>query len=117
MSPASTFPDIFARLAVVVEGHDFSVQAADGEILIELPDLRAGWALLRMWPIRRKRAKIIELVQAVLTTCGLRLEFRLADTTIAVPGTGVRRSLISRVFGLKPLELRPLQMLLAIINV
>jgi hypothetical protein len=105
--------DIFARLEVLVAGNDILVRADDGLIIIELPDLRAGRALLKMGPVRYERVKLIERMQAKLAGSDLRMEFRVTGRMIARLGIGVRPGIASWLFGLRPLEIRPLQMLLA----
>jgi hypothetical protein len=106
--------DIFARLVVSVAGNDIIVRAADGLITVELPNLRTGRALLKTWPVRSEGVKLIEGAQATLADSGQRLEFQMAGRAIAKLGIGVRPGLASWLLGLRPLEIRPLQMLLAL---
>jgi hypothetical protein len=106
--------DIFARLVVSVAGNDIIVRADDGLITVELPNLRTGRALLKTWPVRREGVKLIEGAQAKLADSGQRLEFQMAGRAIVKLGIGVRPGLASWLLGLRPLEIRPLQMLLAL---
>ena len=112
----STPLDIFARLVVSVARHDIVVRADDGLIIVELPNLRTGRVLLKTWSVRREGVKLLEGAQAKLADSDLRLEFRMAGRMIARIGMGVRPSLASRLLGLRPLEIRPLQLLLAMMG-
>lgn len=117
MNQASNSLEIFARLAVSVAGHEYSVLSDDGVgIKIELPNLRAGWALFKVRPAGRQRKKLLELIQAGLITSGLQLEFRLAGRTVAMLGDAGRPGLVEAILGLGPLQLRPWHLLRAIKN-
>ena len=113
----SQFPDsleIYAQLAVSVEGHEFSVKSDEGAgINIELPNFSAGWALFKQRPARRQRATLLNQLQAGLLACGSRLEFRIAGRAVATLGTGNPAGLSSAILGLRPLQLFPYQIILA----
>ncbi len=90
---------------------------ADGRLItIEIATLRTGHALLKTWRSRHGRGKLPGKVMAMLVDRDLQLEFRLNDRMIARLGVGVRPSLSSWLLGLSPLELRPMQMLWAIVS-
>ncbi len=106
--------EIHARLAFSIEGHEFLVQTDDGAgINIELPNVRAGWALFKQRPARRQRAMLLNQLQAGLLACGSRLEFRIAGRTVATLGTSNPTGLSSAILGLRPLQLFPSQIILA----
>ena len=106
--------EIFAQLAVSIDGHEFSVQSDDGvAINIELPNLSTGWALFKQRPARRQRAWLLNQLQAGLLACGSRLEFRIAGRTVATLGTSNPSGLSSAILGLRPLQLFPSQIILA----
>jgi hypothetical protein len=114
MNPFANSLEIFARLAVSVAGHEFLVQSDGVEVInIELPNLRAGWALFRQRPSRCQRAGLLNQVQAGLLACGSRLEFRLAGRTVATLGTHNPTGLCSALLGLRPLRLFPAQIIRA----
>ncbi len=88
---------------------------ADGRLItIELATLQTGRALLKTWRSRHGRGIWPGKVMTMLADSDLQLEFRFNDRMVARLGVGVRPSLSSWLLGLSPLELRPLQMLLAI---
>ena len=106
--------EIFAQLAVSIDGHEFSVQSNDGvAINIELPNLSTGWALFKQRPTRRQRAMLLNQLQAGLLACGSRLEFRIAGRTVATLGASKSSGLSSAILGLRPLQLFPFQIILA----
>ncbi|NOT61182.1 MAG: hypothetical protein HOP19_13265 [Acidobacteria bacterium] len=106
--------EIHAQLAVSMEGHDFLVQTDDGVgINIELPNLRAGWALFKQRPARRQRTKLLNHLQTGLHACGSQLKFRIAGRTVAALGTGDSAGLTSTILGLRPLQIFPYQIILA----
>jgi hypothetical protein len=106
--------DIYARLRVSTAGHQLSVRADGRLITIEIPSLLAGRELLKRWRPRHAWGKSLGDVRAMMTYRDLQLEFRLSGRMIARLGVGTRPSLSSWLLGLSPLELRPLQMLLAV---
>lgn len=106
--------EIFAQLAVSMEGHEFSVQSDEGvAINIELPNLSAGWALFKQRPTRHQRGQLLNYLQTGLLACGSRLQFRIAGRTVATLGTGNPAGLTSTILGLRPLQLFPYQIILA----
>ena len=106
--------DIYARLIVSTVGHQINVHADGRLIIIELPSLPAGRELFKLWRSRHERGKFLGAVRAMMTHRDLQLEFHLSNRMIARLGVGTRPGLASWLLGLNPLELRPMQMLLAI---
>jgi hypothetical protein len=106
--------EIFAQLAVSVGEHEFSVHSVDGAVInIELPNVSAGWALLKQRPARRQRARTFHRLQMGLLAYGSRLEFRIAGRTVATLGTSNPTGVWSAILGLRPLQLFPAQIILA----
>jgi hypothetical protein len=108
--------NIFAHLVLSNAGNDIVVQAGDGLITVELQNLSAGRALFKTRPVSHERMRLVRDIQARLTGSNQCLEFRIADRMIAKLGVGARSSIASRLLGLRPLEIRPFEMLLAIIK-
>jgi hypothetical protein len=100
-----------ARLVLSLENDDFLVNAADDKIVVDLPSWRAGLAVMRCQSARGGWSQLLTKVQRGLTVADLQMQFRLAGKIVARLGTDTRPGIVSRLLGLGPLELRPLQLL------
>ena len=106
--------DITTDLCVSIAGNTLNVQADGRLITLALPNLQAGRELCKTWRSNHDRGNWFGGVMALLAHGDLQLEIQLRGRIIARLGVGVRPSLASWLLGLRPLELRPLQMILAI---
>ena len=102
-----------ARLVLSFGNDDFLVNAANDRIVVDLPSWRAGLAILRLPPVRGEWEQLFTQTQRGLTVADLRVQFRLAGRIVARLGIEARPGIVSRLLGLGPLELRPLQLLLS----
>lgn len=108
MLPPRTF---FARLVLSLENNDFLVNATDDKIVVDLPSWRAGLAVMRLQRRRGGWGQLFTQAQRRIPVANLSVRFRLAGRVFARLGTDTRPGIVSRLLGLGPLELRPLQLL------
>ena len=106
--------DITTDLCVSIAGNTLNVQANGRLITLALPNLQAGRELCKTWRSHHDRGNWFGGVMALLAHGDLQLEIQLSGRMIARLSVGVRPSLASWLLGLRPLELRPLQMIQAI---
>ena len=98
--------DVVGQLMLEMGGSSARVEARDDTIVVELPGLRDGLAILKGQPGGRERRRAILQIHQALTGAGLRLEARVGPRTVALLGVGARAGLISRLLGVAPLEIR-----------
>ena len=98
--------DVLGELMVEIGDSSVRVEARGDTIVVELPSLRAGYAILRRSPGGRGRGRTIRRVHDGLAGAGLRLEVRVGPSTIGVMGLGARSGLISRLLGVAPMEVQ-----------
>ena len=103
-----------ARLVLSLEDDQFLVNAKDGAIVVDLPSLRAGLAVMRLQLVRGGWGQLFTQAQRGIAGVNLSVQFRLAGKIVARLGADTRPGIVSRLFGLGPLELQPLQLLLSV---
>ncbi|MGE0825965.1 MAG: hypothetical protein AB7G75_22440 [Candidatus Binatia bacterium] len=103
-----------ARLVVSCGDNDFLVNATHDLVVVDLPSLRAGVALLRLQPARGGREHLIAHLQRVMTIGDLKMHFRLAGRIVARLSPEARPGLLSRLLGLGSLALQPFQLFLCL---
>jgi len=109
------FPlDIAGKLQAVL-GHDtFLLTGAGDTILVDLPRWRLGLTTLRRSGGRAQREKALQRVHRALELADLTVHFRLRKRDVARLGARARPGLLSRALGVRPLEIRPIEMLAVI---
>lgn len=106
--------DVNGRLSVTAEtGEQFDVEAEGDEIAINLTNLWIGRSLAKQGLDRKKRQAMIRKVHTALRRTDLSLRIQIAGQSVAYLSAASKESLLSRLFGLGPLELKPLAFLLA----
>jgi hypothetical protein len=109
--------DVIGTLTVTSEsGEQFHVEGGGCEIAINLPNLWIGQSLLKQTSGRKKRQTMIRKAHAMLRRADLRLRVRIAGQSVAYLSPDSQESLISKLFGLGAVELKPLALLLAVIR-
>ncbi len=98
--------DVVGQLMVEMGGSSARVEARCDTIVVELPGLRDGLAILKGWPGGRGRRRAIGGIHDGLTSAGLSLEIKVGSRTVARLGVGARAGVVSRLLGLAPLEVR-----------
>jgi len=113
------------RLPLAVTA-DLSLQAASGEaitvtgdgavVTFTLPHLRLYPGALGPLADRKRRVEVLTRLQRGLQIADLTLQVRLRDTVLAQLGPQSQPSLLSRLLGLGPLQVRPLRLLRALLR-
>jgi hypothetical protein len=103
-----------ARLVLSLGNDDFLVNAAEDKIVVHLPSWRAGLAVMRFQSARGGWSQLLTQAQRGLTRADLQMQFCLAGKLVARLGADARPGILSWLFGLGPLELRPFQLLLSV---
>ncbi len=105
---------MLGRLELTAE--DGSLIAVRGEresLLVELPSLGAGRALLRSRPARRRRLQLLGALHGALRTADVSLRITVAERQVASLAPESQPTLLSRLLGLGAVQLRPLSLLRA----
>ncbi len=107
--------DVFGELSVTAEdGEHFIVEAQGNAIAINLPSLWSGRSLARQAYGRSKRQAAIRKIQAQLQRTELTLRVQVAGQSVAHLSPQSKVTLLSRLFGLGAVELKPLALLRAV---
>ena len=99
------------RLVLSLEDNDFLVNATDEKIVVDLPSWRAGLTVLRLQRLRGGWGQFLSQAQRWMPVADFAVQFRLARNVVARLGPDTRPGIVSWLFGLGPLEVRPLQLL------
>ena len=97
--------DVIGRLMLEMGGVSARVEALGDTIVVELPGVRDGYAILRRWPRGRGRRDAIRRLHEGLIGAGLRLRVRVGPRLVGRLGVGARAGLASRLLGVGPLEI------------
>lgn len=109
MSGSLTKPlAVSADLRLSVDEHDVWIRGADEQLVVELPSLRAGAALLRSLPSRTRPATWLQGTHQLLHTAGLTADVHLAGKPLLRLGHAATPGLLSRVLRLGDVDVRPL---------
>ena len=109
--------DVNGKLSVTAEtGEQFFIEAGGDQIAINLTNLWIGRSLAKQGLGRKKRQAMIRKVHATLRRTDLSLRVRIAGQSVAYLSPESKESLLSRLFGLGPLELKPLAFLFAFLR-
>jgi hypothetical protein len=100
-----------ARLVLSLEDNDFLVHATDEQIVVDLPSWRAGLTVLRLQRLRGGWGQFLAQAQRWMPVAEFAVQFRLAGNVVARLGPDTRPGIVSWLFDLGPLEVRPLQLL------
>jgi hypothetical protein len=102
---------------VVCEGcGELRVAARGAVISVHLPSLSAGRSLAGQAAKRSKRREAISRLHAGLRFADLTLKVRVGGTLIAHLAPNSKTTLMSRLLGVGPMELKPLGLFLALIR-
>lgn len=109
--------DVLGELSLVSEGSGELRVAAQGDVIsVDLPSLSAGRSLARQAAGRAKRREAIDRLHAGLRFADLTLNVNVAGTLIAHLAPNSETTLMSRLLGVGPMELRPMGLLLALVR-
>ncbi len=98
--------EVVGEIEALTAGQAVRVTARKTTITIDLPNLRVGMMAFRGTGGRKQRAKTISRVNTLLHRTDLTVEFQLAGGTFALLGAKARPGLLSRLFGIAPVEIR-----------
>jgi hypothetical protein len=106
------FPlDIVGEVQVHLNDEAILVTAEHDAILVDLPRRQLGLGALRSSGRRAHREKVLQRMQATLQLADLTVHFRLMGRIVGRLGTGARPGVLSWVLGVRPLEIRPAEVL------
>ena len=97
---------VTGEVAAVLADREIQITAARNRITVDVPGVRTGLAALRGAGGRKARASALPRIDALLRMTDLSVRIRMAGGTLAVLGADARPGLLSRWFGLAPLEVR-----------
>ncbi len=109
--------DVVGELSLLSgSGVELSVRA-DGRIIeLGIKTVAQGYALASQISDHRQRTQILEQAQDVLKMADLIIHFRVAKRTVALLSGNSRPTVLSRLSGVAPVEIRPLALLLAMLR-
>ena len=99
-----------ARLVLSLEDDDFLVYATDEKLIVDIPSWRAGLTVLRLQRLRGGWGQFLSQAQRWMPVADFAVQFRLAGHVVARLGPDTRPGIVSWLFGLGPLEVRPLKL-------
>ena len=109
--------DVNGELSVTAEsGEQFYIEAEGDEIAINLTNLWIGRSLAKQGLGRNKRQAVIGKVHATLRRTDLSLRVQIAGQSVAYLSPDSKESLLSRLFGVGAVELKPLAFLFAVLR-
>ena len=82
------------------------LSAARDTITVDLPNVRTGLAALKGAGGRRRQAQAITRASGLLGMTDLTVRVRVAGATLAMLGASARPGVLSRLLGVRPLEVR-----------
>lgn len=109
--------NVLADLSLALEDEDIAIRGEGDRIIVDLPSLRAGQALLRAGPFSQvqRRAGVAQ-ANTVLREVGLTVDVRYAGEIVARLGTDARPNAVARLLNLGDVEVRPAQSLRAAVR-
>lgn len=100
--------DVLADLRLAVDGETIDIHGDGDRIVVNLPSLRAGRRVLSSGPFGTgHRQKRLRQAQEALDLSGLTVEVRIQNDVVARAGAGATPGALSRLAGLRSVELRP----------
>ncbi|CAN5909423.1 hypothetical protein BH23PLA1_BH23PLA1_16680 [soil metagenome] len=103
--PAPTPLDIVGQLMLTFDRGEVRVDFRHDTIDIELPDLRAGFTLLRQFPWKVRREQLHKL-QSTLAQAGLALQIWVGRDPVGRLSGGSNPGFASRLLRIDPIEIR-----------
>ncbi len=115
--PAMMPVDVLGELSVLSEGAGELRVAAKGAVIsVDLPSVGAGRILARQVAARMKRHEAIERLHAGLRLADLTLEVSVAGTPVAHLAPASEATLLSRLLGVSPMQLKPMGLVRALFH-
>ncbi len=109
--------DVIADLSLVSGGGiEISVKADGNVIELGMEKVTHGYALANRTMSRQNRAQFLEHLQAALTKADLTLHVRIAKRVVALLTPSSRPTLLAKLSGVAPVEIKPLALFLAILK-
>ena len=110
--------DIFAELSLLSgSGVAMSIKANGRVIELEMASLKDGYLIANKLTDRQQRKGILERFQQILAMSDVVLHIRIAKRVIGLLTPHSRPTLLSRLFGIAPVELKPLALFLALVRI
>ena len=97
--------EVVGRVMVEMGGSSARVEAMGDRIVVEWPNLRAGYSSMGRYSKGPGRGEAIRRIHDALEGAGLSLEVIAGGRTVGRLGVGARAGLASRMLGLGPLEI------------
>jgi len=109
--------NVLADLSLALEDEDIAIRGEGDRIIVELPSLNAGRALLKAGPFSQaqRRSGLAE-ANSVLREVGLTIDVRYAGEIVARLGADARPNAVARLLNLGDVEVRPVQSLRAAVR-
>ncbi|MBX5495083.1 MAG: hypothetical protein IRZ15_07080 [Bryobacteraceae bacterium] len=77
------------------------VNSDGNRIVLDFPNLKAAFQLLKPWSGQAKRVELAERIHEALRLAGLSLEVKVQGKPVAELGSGEKRGLILRLLGIR----------------
>jgi hypothetical protein len=100
--------NVLADLSLALDDENIAIRGEGDRIIIDLPSLRAGQALLRAGPFSQgqRQAGFVK-ANAFLQETGLTIDVRYAGEVVGRLGAEARPSAVSRLLRISGVEVRP----------
>ncbi len=110
--------DIFAELSLLSDsGIEMAIKGNGRVIELEMASLKDGYIIAKKFSDRQQRKQALKLSQQVLATSDVVLHIRIAKRVIGMLTPHSRPTLLSRLFGIAPVEIKPLALFLALLRI
>lgn len=109
--------NVLADLSLAIDDEDIAIRGEGDRIVVDLPSLSAGRALLQAGPFSQvERRSGLAQANTVLREVGLTIDLRYAGEIVARVGTEARPNAVARLLNLGDVEVRPTQSLRAAVR-
>ena len=110
--------DIYADLTLMSDSGAKMAVKADGRVIeLEMSSLKDGYLVANKLTNRQQRKQTLERSQQVLAMSDVVLHIRIAKRIIALLTPQSRPTLLSRLLGIAPVEIKPLALFLVLLRI
>jgi len=108
---------VLADLSLALDGEDIAIRGDGDRVIVDLPSVQAGRALLRAGPFSppERRAGLVRL-NTVLRETELTVDVRYAGATVVRLGAAAQPNAVTRLLNLEGVEVHPARTLRAAIR-
>ena len=109
--------NIFGELSLLSgSGLEISIKADERIIELEMVKIRDGFSLAKRFSDRRQRRKNLERLQTLLAMADLIVHIRVAKRLVGLLTPHSHPTLLAKFFGVAPVELKPLALILVLLR-